>query len=644
MSNVAQLRPPTRTLSVGERSVGLRLSLIAVSCFVITYYALHHGSYSLIDRQQMAVFVWVAIGVAAISGVLPAVRPPRVLLVPLAGLLLMAAWTLLSLTWTESAERSFAEFARIVGYLGVVVLVWIGVGRATWRLVAAGLLSAGVLVCFLVVLSRLWPGLFPSDFVALRLKTTRINYPFGYWNAVGCWCAMTITLCLAWAAHARSGIVRGLALAAVPMCSVGLYLALSRAGFGGALLGAVAVVLLAQWRWLAFLQTLLAAGGSYLAILAVHQRPELVEATGTQGAGAVAGVLVVIGLVLGLAAWAGARHRFGERLKMHGRSGRVFAVVVSALAIAAVLVGAIEFGGRAYDEFTGRQLVPVATGSSDRLAQLNGNRHNIWDSAWAAFEAHPVTGIGPGTFEFWWSRNGANGEFLRDVHNVYLEALAETGVIGFIVLLVFLLGLLWSGLAARGRLPARAQGIHGGLIAVFVGFLFQAGVDWMWESTAITVFALVAIAVAGAAASEPREGAVGAMGPLALMLVSALAVIVMFAGLATRRQIEMSQAAFNAGRPEAALQHADNAINAQRWSAKAWGQRALALEELGRYHEALVAVQRAERIEPYNWRWPLVAAKIYVGLGDPVGAATAIGRAEELRPWLPFFGRRSVIR
>lgn len=611
--------------------------LLASSSFVIAYFALHHGSYSLIDRQQMAVFVWVAIGVAAVAGVLPAVKPPRVLLIPLLAILALAAWTLLSMSWTESGERTFAEFARIVGYLGVLVLVWIGVGRATWRLVAAGLLSAGVLVCLLVMLSRLWPALFPSDTVAQNLKTTRINYPFGYWNAVGCWCAMTITLCLAYAGHARSALVRGLALGVVPMCSAGLYMAVSRAGFGGVVLGALVVVVLSHYRWLTFIQTVLAAAGSAAVMVTLHAHQQIATGAGTAGARDVVLATVLAGGALFLTAFFCRRFEIDELLKMPPDIGRPLARAGALAGVLAAVALAVAFGGRAYDEFTAKQVVDVSTASSDRLAQLNGNRHNLWTSAWHAFEQHPLTGIGPGTFEFWWSRDGVNGEFVRDVHNIYLEALAELGAPGLILLLAFFCGLLWTAWAARRGISGPERGIQAGLIAVFAGFLFQAGFDWMWESTAVAVLALAAVAVAGASGSETRTEPAGASKPLAIAVASALAVIVMLAGLANARQIERSQAAFRAGDNAAAVRHADDAIDAERWSATAFSQRALALEAMDDDAAALAAIKVAEAKEPYNWRWPLVAAKIYVKLGDPEGAAASVRRARELRPFLPIF-------
>lgn len=622
----------------------LRLSLLSVAFLVLTFYALNHGSYSLVDRQQIAIFVWAGIGVASIFGVLPAVKPPQILLVPLIAILAFAAWTLLSLAWTESAERTFAEFARVLGYLGVLVLIWIGTGRTTWRLVAAGLLSAGVLVCFLTMLSRFYPSMFPSDTVAVNLKTTRINYPFGYWNAVGCWSAMTITLCLAYAGHARSAAVRALALAAVPMCAVGLYLALSRAGVGGAILGAVVVLVLAEWRWLTFVQTALAAAGSLVVVLAARQHPEIVSGAGTDGVWSVVTVLLVVCAALGSFAWLGGRARLGERIRLDDSVGRRLGAALAVVAVVAGVALAFAFGGRAYDQFTGRDVILTPTTSDARLATLRGNRHNLWNSAWDAFTANPLAGIGPGTYEFWWSRSGANAEFVRDAHNIFLEALAETGIAGTFILIAFFVGLLLAAWRARTGLNGErdgARGIQAGLIAVFVVFVAQAAVDWMWESTAIAVFALVAIGLASASNSPRSAEGSSASTHVGLLVVALLAIIILLPGLANQRQIEQSQAAFREKRYSSALEHADKAIRAESWSATAYAQRALALLELGELAQAQAAVDLAEAKEPTNWRWPLIALDIAIADGDVEGAVAARRRALELRRYSSALGTES---
>jgi tetratricopeptide (TPR) repeat protein len=287
-------------------------------------------------------------------------------------------------------------------------------------------------------------------------------------------------------------------------------------------------------------------------------------------------------------------------------------------------------------------VVVTSKGSTDRLAQLNGNRHNLWDSAWRAFESQPVHGIGPGTFEFWWGRDGVNAEFVRDVHNVYLETLAETGAIGLLLLLAFFGGLLWAAWWGRRVLVQQrsdAIGIQAGLMAVFLVFMLQAAADWMWESTAVAVFALVAIALAGSAVSEQSSVASrNATRSVGLLLAAAMAVLVMLPGLANQRQIEKSQAAFREKAYDRASAAADKAIEAESWSATAYGQKALALEGEGQLPAAREAIDHALAKEPYNWRWPLVAAQIEVKMGDAPAAAESFRRAQELRRYSPLFG------
>jgi len=147
----------------------------------------------------------------------------------------------------------------------------------------------------------------------------------------------------------------------------------------------------------------------------------------------------------------------------------------------------------------------------------------------------------------------------------------------------------------------------------------------------------VAAALAGAATSERRITGTSATVSIGFVLVSVLAAITLFAGMSNQRQIEKSQAAFRAGDIPSALKHANDAIDAERWSATAHGQRALALEELGDHEAALVAIQSAAAKEPYNWRWPLIESRIYVQLGEPEEATAAFRKARSLRPYLQLF-------
>jgi O-antigen ligase len=96
--------------------------------------------------------------------------------------------------------------------------------------------------------------------------------------------------------------------------------------------------------------------------------------------------------------------------------------------------------------------------SSDRAS----GRIDIWFTAWHAFLENPLTGIGAGNFvpqsiERLTTEPGV--ELVKshlltgngiEVHNIYLESLAERGVFGLLTLLLFLGCTLWClALAAR---------------------------------------------------------------------------------------------------------------------------------------------------------------------------------------------------
>lgn len=608
---------------------------IALATAALTYSALHRGSYSLADRQQLAVLVWALIAVAAIVGLLPRARPGRTLLLTYAALAGIAVWTAIGLTYTESSERTYNELARIVGYMGVLALVWLSVTRYDWRRLAAALPAAAAIVCGLAVLSRFWPSAFPVDEVAANLGARRLNYPFGYWNAVGCWAAMSITLCVAWAAHARSCWVRAAALAAVPVCALALYFTISRAALGGALLGPAVVIALGGHRWLTLLQASIAAAASGVVIVVARQHQQLAQGLSSDGVEVVLPVLAAACAACALMAYVFFRVDAGDRLRLHPRNARRGLVVaaVAAAVLAAIVVPPVA--SDAWDQFNQTSIAPAAGANPDaRLTNLSGNRVNVWQSAWRAGEGDPVKGIGAGSFEYWWNRDGENGEYLRDAHSIYLETWAEGGLVGLALLLAFLGGLAYA--AWRGRVGAdgRAElGVHAGLIGVFAVFLLQSGVDWIWESTSVTVLALVAIGIAGAAASELRERDAGTSASVAvgIVLVALLAVVVQLPGLAAEANLRASREAVRAGDLDLAAERATAAIEAMPWAASGYGQRGLVEEQRRNIESASMAFAEAIRAEPTNWRWRLLSARTFVEAGDSPAAAEALEAAAKLR-------------
>jgi tetratricopeptide (TPR) repeat protein len=616
----------------------------ALAAGVVLYYALRGGSYDIVVRQAEALVLWFLLVLGYALGLFPRARFPRGWLWVIGAFVALTLWTALSLDWSESAERTLAEVARVAHFAGIVLLAWGLLDRDTWRPAAAGLAFAAVVICGLAVASRLAPGSFPENSVKRAFGTRRLSYPFYYWNAVGAWSAMSIAMALAWSAHARLLLVRVAFAATLPVCALAVYLTYSRAGVAGSAFAVACVVALSRNRWVAAVHALAAAGASAIVILETRDHDAIANAAReATGAGS-----VVAMLVLGAALAAGATVLTwllrGDRWRLPRPAGRA-ATAAAALLVAVVAVagfhGEIREG---WDQFRGASVVPTQSkieegDPASRLTNLRGARYDHWRSALHAFEDDPLKGLGAGTFEFWWNREGGI-QFVRDAHSLYLEHLAELGVPGLLLLL--------CALGASGTLAALAReraddaadaGALAACLAAFLVFLLHAGVDWMWESTAVAALALGSVAVAAAARSGQRTP-LGWHVRACLAGLALVALLVQLPGLVSTSRVRDSQSSFRAGDAEGALTEATEAADAEPWAASPFAQRALVEEASGRLKAAAVDARRAIEREPTNWRHRVVLARIEAKRGNVEAALEAFRAGEQLRPEADVFQAR----
>ena len=108
----------------------------------------------------------------------------------------------------------------------------------------------------------------------------------------------------------------------------------------------------------------------------------------------------------------------------------------------------------------------------------------FWKAGWHDFTAHPVVGSGGGSFAKYWSTHRPIKIHILNVHSLYLETLAELGVIGLAILLVALLPPLWTGLHRRAH-PLSAP-----VMAAYIAFLVHTGGDWTWQLPAVGLAAI----------------------------------------------------------------------------------------------------------------------------------------------------------
>jgi O-antigen ligase len=256
------------------------------------------------------------------------------------------------------------------------------------------------------------------------------------------------------------------------------------------------------------------------------------------------------------------------------------------------------------------------------------------------FKEEPVHGEGAGSYEAWWAQHGELSFFVRDAHSLYVEALGELGIVGLVLLLGFFVTSVAVGATRLMAEDEEQRAAVAALLAVAAGYLLEAGIDWMWELTAVSVVAMVALGLlTGPSTLPPAPFAVERtrrplVGVLAVIVALALIVAEGVPVLATM-SIRHSQDAAAANDSKKALDDALAAKSIQPWAASPYLQIALVREQAGQLPEAHAAIAQAIDRDPVDWRLWLVKARLETKSGLIEQARESLARARELNPRSP---------
>jgi hypothetical protein len=617
----------------------------------VLYLALEGGGYDLVVYSQVGVAVWWIVLCGVLAGVPPAVRIDRIGWLVLGVLFSYAAWTALGATWSSSVERSVDEIGRVSTYAGCFVLGLCVLDAHRLRHLLNGMACAFAIVGVLAVLSRLHPQWFPRDEVlAFFGPTARLDYPLNYANGLGEFLAMGMPLLLGAASRARTLAGSALAAACLPVLALGIVLSISR---GGALAGAIGLLLLLALlpeRIPVLASALTAAGGSAILIVALLERSALRNGLSTSQAVTQRGEMLVLILVVcagvalvqsAISLWA----RFGARPAWMVVSRRRAAIgfagagaIALALAIAAGLPGALSRQWRAFKQ-------PNVTGVSSvnaytRFGTATGShRYQYWQAAIAAFHSSELHGIGPGTFEFWWAQHNSVSQFVRNAHSLYIETLAELGIVGALQVVGLFGILLVLGTVRALRAPPSIRHALAVAVAALAVFAVSAAYDWVWQ---LAVLPAAALLLGGGVVSVRRRPAQlirrsRSVTRLVLVCGALLALPAIATPLIMTTSIRSSQSEVRAGNLAAAMQDANSAQALEPYAATPRLQRALILELERRYSPAAAAARQATEREPTDWRTWLVRSRIEVEAGHPRLALDYYLRARALNPTSSLF-------
>lgn len=618
---------------------------------LVVYLGLKGGGYDPLVHDQVGIAIWWVVLAVVVVGALPSRRLGTLAWVALALLAAFTLWTGLSLSWTESVERTAADLARVAGYLGVFAFAVFAAGRSGSRQLVGAVAAGIVVVATVALLSRFHPAWFPgagetANFLSNNRE--RLSYPLHYWNGVAALIAIGLPLVLQVATGARSVALRALAAAALPALGLTIFFTLSRSGIAAAFIVLVVFLAFSPDR-LAKVPTLVVAGlGGVILILATDSRDALQHGLFNSTAESQGDEMLVITLFVCLLV---GLTQVGL-LAMRRRVGRpAWAAVsrrqtVSAIcAVALVVMGAavvLDAPGRASDGWAEFKQSGGPGKGAERLGSAAGqNRYQLWSAAVKENATRPLSGTGSGTFEYWWARSGDVPEIVRDTHSLYLQTLGELGIIGLLLLVSFMLAVLAGGGRAALLAEPRRRAPLAAALAGCVAFFITATFDWMWQLPVLPVSMLIlAAALVGATRSEdPVPGALGLWQRLGIAAVALAAIVAIAIPLAATSLLRQSEEDFRDGNLAAALSAARSAENVEPAAASPRLQQALVLEAGGEFDAAAEAAREATERESTNWRPWLVLSRIEAQRGDAKASVRAYVKARSLNPRSSIFDR-----
>jgi O-Antigen ligase len=566
----------------------------------------------------------------------------RALAVPLAALVLYGAWQLASALWSHATARALDNYDRTLLY--ALALVLFGSLRLTLprlRMLTRAVALALAAVCIAGLTSRVLPHLWPT---ANAFFVDRLNYPLTYWNAEGMAASIAFILGLHLSADpGEPRSVRVLAAMALPAVAATLLLTFSRGSLAVAAIGLLAYCMLTRLHTLPAALLAVAAPVA-IAVRSAWDATLLAGANPTTPQAVAQGhhVAAVVGAcMLGAGLLRAVLLRLDRRMAtvrpvVAPPPRRVRAGLASACAavvlVLALALGAAGFAHREYDKFLKVQLTSHLANTRDRLTDpANNGRLPLWEVALRVYRGEKLRGAGAGAYQQYYARYRTGAAYVTDAHSLYLQSLAELGLVGLALIAIVVGGLL-VGVATRIRGPGRA--LYAALFAVALAWALHQALDWDWQMPAVT---LPLFMLAGVALARPRDGKPGMRGlPASRSIVAlgwlVLAVTPLLVGISYAR-LQRAGQALKQGNCLAAKHNALSSLSFSAVRPQTYAIIGVCDLRQGFAPAAVSAMAKAVAYEPDSWEDEYWLAVARAGAGtDPL---PALRRAIELNPREP---------
>lgn len=603
----------------------LTLLVAAISCWV-TFNA--KGGLKLSTMTTTEVVLTLGAGVVLAACVITAPAGRRVHgLWPTGLLLAFALFTALSIVWSVQPDHSWQDSGRMLAYAGVFAagVALAHVAPARWPAVLGGLALAAVIVCGYALLTKVFPGLVPSDTFA------RLNEPYGYWNAVGLSAAMGV-ICCVWLGARRDGhgLLRALAYPAVGLLLVTLALAYSRGALVALAIGLVLWLCIVPLR-LRSAALLIVAGLAAAAVVGwdfsrhalssegvpISERAAAGHELGALLVGMLA-VLTLAGIAIGFLT---ARRPPSSRTRARAGTLLIAGVVLVLLAF----VGALAHSHRGFTGTISHDLHALTNPNAKpppntpgRLTAVASVRARYWKEAIQVFQAHPLLGVGAEGFATAHLRYETQTLEVRHAHGFVVQTLADLGLVGLALVLALLLA--WMVAAGRPTHPFNRRWTYTpervGMLAMLclvVTFGVHSFVDWTWYVPGDACVALLCagwLAGRGPLVDEGTRGLAPLSGggyrrPALAALALVAALLAVWSQWQPQRSEAASQQALalladNPQDPSRALGPANAAVSHDPLSVEALIALSTVQQAAGKAGLARATLERAVRLQPTN--------------------------------------------
>ncbi len=575
-----------------RRSPAVLVLLVAVAVFLAM--AERHGGFLGTDWYPPALFV-LGLFVVALVSMPPPRRSPRLVVAAVLLLGLYAALSYLSIGWADQRADAWDGANRTALYAVTFALFALWALRGAAAATVLGALGLGVAALGLVELLRVNGAPDPSPF----FSGGRFAAPVGYANANAALWSLGLWPCLALAVRREvAPALRGTFLGAAMLLAGLALMGQSRGWLFSIPLVAIVFLVLAPARTRAALGLIAVAGGTffmrgplvevYRAIEAdpggAHAAAVLAQASRTLILAAAA-----LAVLWALVAAADARLEVSPR---HARlGGRALLLAGGAASVAGLLLWTGQGGDPVRAVASGWQEFRHTTEPRQGPTHLGGgfgsNRYDFWRVALGVFRERPAVGAGAENFQQDYLERRRSDETPRYPHSLAFRVLAETGLVGALLLAAALVAALAAARGAILRRSGLGAAVAAGASTTFVYFFVHGSVDWFWELAGLgaAAFAMLGLAAAFPGPAPPDDR-----------------------GRRSRRLRWKTRAALAAGTCVLALSFA------APWVAERHADTAIRIWRI-RPEEALAYLDRAAGLNPLSSRPQLLSGTISLRLG-----------------------------